>query len=68
MSVNIDAAPDMPIYEKVPHDLDTATQRWFITCDEGWRKSIVCEAMYEWAADWLLSVLGRQPYAPEQRP
>ena len=64
MSVQIDAAPDLPIYTKVPHDDGSATQLYMIVCDEGWRQSIVCERMYEWAADWLLSVLGRQPYAP----
>lgn len=40
---------------------------YMIACDEGWRSSIVATGMYEWAADWLLGVLGRRPYAPEQR-
>jgi len=28
---------------------------------------IVCERMYGWAADWLLEVLGRRPYADGKR-
>lgn len=60
--------PGSPVYSKAPHDDDYATQLWMIICDEGWRTSIVCEGMYEWAANWLVEVLGRQPYAPEHRP
>jgi hypothetical protein len=50
-----------PVYRKVPHDDGWATQLWFIVCDEGWRETIVCERMYEWAADDLLGVLNRRP-------
>lgn len=60
--------PEQPVYTKVAHDGDSATQLWMIICDEGWRSSIVCEAMYEWAADWMLTVLGRKPFAPDRRP
>lgn len=57
-----------PVYRKVP-DIDSgATTLFFIVCDEGWRESIVCERMYEWAADWLLTVLEGEPYAPNERP
>ncbi len=59
-------SPQAPVYAKVPHAAGRATQLWMITCDEGWRSSIVCERLYEWAADWLLAVLGRRPYAPER--
>jgi hypothetical protein len=61
-----DATSTRPIYKKVkiPHG---ATQLYMITCDEGWRSSIVCDGMYEWAADWLLEILGRRPFAPKQR-
>lgn len=60
--------PEAPIYTKAPHDDGWATQLWFIVCNEGWRESIVCERMYEWAADWLLEVLDRQPFAPGRAP
>jgi hypothetical protein len=62
------ATPEAPIYTKVRQDKPAGTAFWLISCDEGWRTSIVCCDMYEWAADWLLGVLGRQPYAPETRP
>lgn len=58
-----DATPEHPLYAKLRQEGD-ATSMFMITCDEGWRTSIVCTGMYEWAADWLLTVLGRQPYAP----
>ena len=64
-----EASPERPIYTKVAHDDGWATQLWFIVCDEGWRSSIVCERMYEWAADWLLGLLAdRPPYAGGTRP
>lgn len=57
-----------PTYRKV-EDLESgATKLFFIVCDEGWRESIVCERMYEWAADWLLTVLDGLPFAPLTRP
>lgn len=40
------------------------TQLWMIVCDEGWRESIVCSRMYEWAADWLIEQIQGKPYAP----
>ena len=60
--------PEAPVYAKVAHDDSGATQLYMITCDEGWRLSIVCERMYEWAADWLLEVLDQRPYAPAVAP
>jgi len=65
--VPVTPSPERPVYAKVPHDDGGATQLYFITCDEGWRSSIVCEGMYGWAADWLLTVLGSQPFAPGAR-
>jgi hypothetical protein len=58
------ARPEAPIYRKSPHLDSGATQLYMVVCNEGWRESIVCERMYEWAADWLIEVLARQPYAP----
>lgn len=55
-----------PVYSKVRHEGGSVTPLWFIVCDEGWRTSIVCERMYEWAADWLLDVLDRRPFATER--
>jgi len=63
-----DAAEPSPAYRKVSHDDGLPTTQYMIVCDEGWRQSIVCERMYGWAADWLLGILGTQPYAPGTRP
>ena len=60
--------PEAPAYRKVCLNEKATTRLFMIVCDEGWRESIVCSAMYEWAADWLLEVLGNRPYAPEYRP
>jgi hypothetical protein len=58
---------EAPIYRKVAErdDRPSRTTRYMVVCDEGWRSSIVCEGMYEWSADWLIGVLGHQPYAPD---
>lgn len=58
------ASPERPVYRKVHQGDDGKVTRMFmITCDEGWRVSIVCADVYEHVADWLLGILGRQPYA-----
>ena len=57
-----------PVYKKVSHGDDWATQLYFIVCDEGWRESVVCQYMYDWAADWLIEVVQDRPYAPGRRP
>lgn len=44
-----------PLYAKVREREDS--RLWMITVDEGWRKSIVAEGMYEPVADWLLSLM-----------
>jgi hypothetical protein len=77
-TTNDEPTPEAPIYAKIQQERQErggaagharpATPLYIITCDEGWRLSIVCDGMYEWAADWLLGVLGRQPYAPGARP
>jgi hypothetical protein len=59
--------PQAPLYTKVEVGQEgEATPTFMIVCDEGWRESIVCDGMYEWAADWLIGVLGRRPYVPEK--
>lgn len=58
---------ETPVYRKVAHDDGWATQLWFIVCHEGWRQSIVCERMYEWAADWLIAQIQGRPYASERQ-
>lgn len=60
-----EASRARPVYTKVKHE-GSATRFWFIVCDEGWRSSIVCEGMYEWAADWLLTILGNRPFASDR--
>ena len=61
-----DASPERPNYWKVAEEKPSpvATQTWMIVCDEGWRESIVCNRMYEWAADWLIKQIQGKPYAP----
>ena len=58
-----------PRYWKVPHKtLGVGTQLYMVTVDEGWRETILCTGMYEWAADWLVEQLQGRPFAPEGRP
>lgn len=59
-----EATPEAPIYRIMEEGGDDVTKRHMIICDEGWRTSIVCEGMYLWAAEWLVNLLGRSPYAP----
>lgn len=61
-----EATREAPIYRMVKQDDGYATARYMIVCDEGWRTSIVCEDMYDWAAEWLINKLGRTPYAPDK--
>jgi len=60
------ATEERPFYTKVLtgswDDVGGKTAKYFIVCDEGWRSHIVCEGMYEWAADWLIDQLARKPY------
>jgi NADH:ubiquinone oxidoreductase subunit D len=60
--------PEHPVYTMVLEDGGDATDRYMIRCDEGWREMIVCEGMYQWAAEWLLRVLGNRPYADGNAP
>lgn len=53
-----------PIYSKVEHPDREGTPLYFISVDEGWRSSILCERMYGWAADWLVEQLQGKPFAP----
>lgn len=59
-------SPELPTYRKSPQDklAPEATQLWMVVCNEGWRESIVCNDMYEWAADWLVEQIQGRPYAP----
>jgi hypothetical protein len=60
--------PANPRYETVREEHTEGTQLYMITVDEGWRSTIVCGGMYEWAADWLVEQLQGKPYAPGHRP
>lgn len=62
-----DPTPKCPLYEVIPQPEPAATQFYMITCDEGWRSSIVCADMYEWSANWLVNILQGRPYAPDRR-
>ena len=62
---------EKPLYYKAEaytaHWQRTATMIFIIICDEGWRTSIVCGGMYEWAADWLVEQLQGKPYAKPKK-
>ncbi len=64
------ASVEHPIYSKVLQENSKATKLFMITVDEGWKESIMCTDMYEWAANWLLEVIlfDRPMYAPNSRP
>lgn len=64
----IEATPARPVYTKTEHERTGGTRLFFVNCHEGWRTSIVCERMYEWAADWLVGELQGKPFAPNARP
>ena len=56
-------SPEAPVYAKVQQD---DSSMFMITCDEGWRKLIVCCDLYGNVAGWLPGLPGRQPYAPKE--
>ena len=62
------ASEESPVYRKFRQDDDAATPHFGIVCDEGWRESIVCIGMYEWAADWLVATLQGKPYRRPSNP
>ena len=51
-----------PLYRKVEQTGVTKTPLYMIVVDEGWRESILCSGMYEWAADWLVDRLEGKPF------
>ena len=55
-----------PLYAKLRERL--GSNLFMITCDEGWRSSILATGMYEPVADWLISkVQGLPlPHTPER--
>lgn len=57
--------PERPLYEATP---SLGGSLWNVTVNEGWRSTIVCSGMYDWAARWLVDQLQGKPFAPETRP
>lgn len=59
-----------PKYTKIPRNPahTSGTAMYMIVVDEGWRSSILCDSMYEWAADWLVEQLQGKPFAPGKAP
>lgn len=55
-----------PLYKKVRENV--GSNMFMITCDEGWRQSIIATGMYEPVADWLISKVQGQPmpHTPER--
>lgn len=41
---------------------------YMIVVEEGWRQTVLCWGMYEWAANWLVRILAHHPFTPEGRP
>jgi hypothetical protein len=60
-----DASEERPHYR---YRQETGTNAFLVVVDEGWRSSVVCSGMYEWAAKWLVAQLQGKPYAPDTRP
>lgn len=61
----VEPTPERPVYTMIRQQ--GASNMYMIRCDEGWRQSIVCEGMHEWAARWLIGLIQFKPYA-EERP
>jgi hypothetical protein len=59
---------ERPYWSAHPSDDGSATRLWHVTVNEGWRSSVVCSGMYEWAARWLVEQLQGKPYAQGFRP
>ncbi len=53
----IEATEDHPVYKRVHQNDGGATPLFMVVVDEGWRESILCQDMYEWAAIWLVAKL-----------
>lgn len=51
-----EATPEAPVYNKQLQE-GGATSFYMIMVDEGWRSWILCQGMYEWAADGLIEIL-----------
>lgn len=65
--MGMNASVENPIYRKFKQDEHAATEHFGITCDEGWRESIVCTGMYEWVVDWMLEQIQGKPFAEAPR-
>ena len=63
----VEATEACPVYKKVRQENEGATPLFMVVVDEGWRESILCEGMYEWAAGWLCLMLQGVPFAPGHR-
>lgn len=54
---------EQPLYTVVEHEYRGGTHLYFISCDEGWKESILCVKMYKRDADWLVSLIQGQKRA-----
>jgi hypothetical protein len=54
--------PEQPHYTALPQ---ATPHLWMVAVNEGWRSTVVCSGMYDWAAHWLVDQLQGKPYAPE---
>lgn len=55
-----------PLYAKVREA--PGSNLFMITCDEGWRSSILATGLWERVADWLIGLIQGQPmpHIPER--
>jgi len=63
----MNASSERPVYSKI-RQAEGETPLYMVSIDEGWRSSILCADVYEWAADWLVEQLQGKPFAPGRRP
>lgn len=55
-------------YRVAPDPHSGATPLYMIVVEEGWRQTILCSGMYEWAAEWLAKTLQGKAFHPGGRP
>lgn len=58
----------MTTFTKVEHTPEGhATPLFGVYVDEGWRSYMLCQGMYEWAAEWLVHHLQGAPAPTRDR-
>lgn len=63
---DVEPSEQHPRYAAVQQE--APSRLFMVMVDEGWRQSVMCSGMYQWAAEWLADFLQGEPYAPGRRP